>query len=128
LLGAYRCPLASIQVWEARVFSNVFLVYDCFQFSFTFIMFVCICGCLENIVMLFGFECLVVARVNSGKNWYFCPSEHARLGENRRSSPWFFFKLSLRWQASVLSDELSRSGEEVSLNRELAKTCSAPCL
>jgi len=53
----------------------------------------------------------------------FAQASMSRLGENSISSPWFFLKLSLRRRASVLSDELSRSGEEVSLKRELAKTC-----
>jgi len=53
----------------------------------------------------------------------FAQASTSLLGESSRSSLWFLLELSLRRRASILSDELSHSGEEVSLKRELAKTC-----
>jgi len=65
---------SSTQGKEARVFS-IFDISAYFQLCLVFIWLVCYCGCLEYLEMLFGFECLFDARLNSGENWYFHPSE-----------------------------------------------------
>ena len=57
----------------------------------------------------------------------FAQASNPRLSKNSRKLTQALLELSLRWGASVLSEEQSRSGEKVSLKRELAEAHNAHC-
>jgi len=71
--------------------------------------------------------CLVVFGVACVKQWgrtdIPTQASSSRLGENSRSSPWFYSRISLRRRVLVLSDVSSRSSENDSPKRVLEENC-----
>jgi len=74
---------------------------------------------MECLVLLFGYECMVVAGRTMARSDVFTQPSLSRLGKTSRNTPRFILELSLRWRALVLSEVLSCLDERGSLKREL---------
>jgi len=74
---------------------------------------------MECLVLLFGYERMVVAGRTVTRSDAFAQASLSHLGKTNRNTPRFILDLSLKRRALILSEVLSRSSERGSPKREL---------